>query len=160
MVSRNCSCKLLRAVLAEISAVRSVAESDRVVGSAATISNSDVPSPPATAAADTAPCSDSADDTAARNSRSEASIDSRGFAIIHNNLIPQELAVRTARRGANQSGRCVVWQSTSPHAVKHIRRLRNIIQALGRFERSVPLWFRTPAGEPILTAWRRDPCPT
>jgi hypothetical protein len=37
---------------------------------------------------------------------------------------------------ANQSGRSVVWQSTSPHAVEHIRRLRTSYVALGRLERS------------------------
>src|SRR5438034_11525514 len=107
MVSRNCSCKLLRAVLAEISAVRSVAESDRVLGSAATISNSDVPSPPATAAADTAPCADSADDSAAKNSRSEASIDSRGFAIMNTSGVSREDGTASGK----PISRPLVWQA-------------------------------------------------
>ena len=80
-------------MLAEISAVRSLAESDRVFGSAATIRSSDVPSPPATAAADTAPCAASADDRAAKNSRIEASLDSRGWVMVDTSTV-QRSAVR------------------------------------------------------------------
>src|SRR5687767_15311813 len=91
---------------AEISAVRSLAESERVLGSAATISSSDVPSPPATAAADTAPCAASADDNAAKNSRIEASLDSRGSAIVETST--------AQRSGANGSP---VWSTSLADAI-------------------------------------------
>src|SRR5436190_68427 len=146
MVSRNCSCKLLRAALAEISAVRSVAESDCVLGSAATISNSDVPSPPATAAADTAPCADSADDSAARNSRSEASVDSRGFAII------DTLGV------SRQDGE---WQTNLDAPLSGKARARTPLNISGGFEHHTwPGTARTVGAALVSHACRRTYCDT
>jgi hypothetical protein len=69
IVSINCSCTSLSALAASISFVRSCAECDRVLGKAATLSRRDVPSPPARAAAGTAPWASSAEATAFRKSR-------------------------------------------------------------------------------------------
>jgi hypothetical protein len=55
IVSINCSCTSLSAFEASTSIVRSSMESDLVFGSAATLRSSELPIPPATAAAETAP---------------------------------------------------------------------------------------------------------
>jgi hypothetical protein len=70
----NCSCTSLSAVAAFMSSMRSSAKSDLVLGKAATIARRDTPTPPATAAAETAPWAPAAEATAARKSRIEISL--------------------------------------------------------------------------------------
>src|SRR6476660_7926476 len=93
---------LVSAMLASMSAARSLQEADLVLGSDATISSSDVPSAPVIAAADTAPCATSADESAAKSSRTETSMDSRGPGIYRCLLSPSSVRVAAHLN----SGRC------------------------------------------------------